>query len=199
MNVSTTVKRRVAGGIAACGGLVIVGSMVILLTGWAPSISAAFASPRSAIGDEAVVHAEKSIGDSAAEADAPAPTPVTTSVPTSVPTDSPMTVVDVAPIEMSAEERANRVIWVAQQDLIVTCMANAGFTYVYVPYGGRADCHLPSSQSDSFPEWKTMTVDQQNAAFDALWGPRPGPAVYSWNTAGCIGYAVHETGMDGQN
>jgi hypothetical protein len=89
-------------------------------------------------------------------------------------------------------------IWLAQRSITAHCMQQKGLEYRYtapwlVPPGVTREQRLAELQ----PQPGT-------AEFEALYGvPEFGPddpAVapeYRWEDAGCVGYAVHVTGMDG--
>ena len=82
-----------------------------------------------------------------------------------------------------ADDPQNSAIWERQQWITKQCMAKRGFLY---------DPILETIDVTS------LTLAQQKAMAVALGGPRT-DAPYNWRTAGCVGLAVHLTGMDGKD
>ncbi|QEO15052.1 hypothetical protein FLP10_11975 [Agromyces intestinalis] len=85
------------------------------------------------------------------------------------------------------DDPANTEIWLTQQGIIADCMLEAGFTYTFTPYWLRVE-------GDWGTGWAGYT-DEFKLALDGA-PDRPLGDDYDWTTAGCIGYAVHVTGMD---
>ena len=87
------------------------------------------------------------------------------------------------------EQRA----WLAFQDIVGECMADAGQQYLYWEWwnpGPDTSNRLQAMPAD-------LTTDEAVAWEFALNGDSPGGDAYRWQDAGCWGYAVHVT--DGKN
>jgi hypothetical protein len=86
-----------------------------------------------------------------------------------------------------------RETWLAHQDLVRSCMAEAGFEYLYFEWWNpvyRTDPERDPAQPEGLDE-------EQSAAWGrALGGDAGLGADYRWEDAGCWGYAVHASGND---
>ena len=79
----------------------------------------------------------------------------------------------------------NARIWVQQQGIIADCMAEQGYHYTFTLSWER-DGSLPAPYVEpGTTEWYALYGSPDNVG-DA----------YRWQDAGCVGYAVHVTGMD---
>ncbi|MFD2756919.1 hypothetical protein [Gulosibacter faecalis] len=97
-----------------------------------------------------------------------------------------------------ADENGLVDVWDLQQYYLAHCMAEAGFEWRWT-YGDESYSELGDA---IWPEGYVIpgTWDDPTPGFqEALWGENDfddESYVYSWDTAGCDGYAVHVTGMD---
>ena len=86
----------------------------------------------------------------------------------------------------TAEERR---VWLAFQQIVRECMADAGQEYLDWEWwnpGPDTSNHFRAMPSD-------LTADEAVAWEFALNGDSPGGDAYRWQDAGCWGYAVHVT------
>lgn len=94
-------------------------------------------------------------------------------------------------------ELGNSEVWLEQQGIIADCMLDQGYEYHFtaywlIPSGWLRDNGLFDENVDG---------DITSPKGVALYGP-PDQGLgedYDWRTAGCVGYAVHVTGMDDAN
>ncbi|BDZ65065.1 hypothetical protein [Agromyces mangrovi Wang et al. 2018] len=92
------------------------------------------------------------------------------------------------PADWPASELEGAEIWLAQQGITADCMLEQGFAYEFTPSWLRTQ-FSPTA-------WPAYS-DEYDLA---LWGPNlASGADYDWRNAGCVGYAVHVTGMDDAN
>lgn len=80
-----------------------------------------------------------------------------------------------------------------QNFITAKCMADQGYDYVFALDWERTDAD--KARANSFNEGPV----EGTLEYEALWGTTERGAAYRWEDAGCNGYAVHMTGMDGQN
>jgi hypothetical protein len=93
---------------------------------------------------------------------------------------------------------ANTEIWLTQQSIIADCMQEKGLEYRYTGYWLVPPGVTWEQRQHALDEAQAGTAE-----FEALHGvsefgpddPDVAPE-YSWEDAGCVGYAVHVTGMD---
>jgi len=90
----------------------------------------------------------------------------------------------------TAEEQRT---WLAFQDIVRECMADAGQQYLYWEWWNPGPD--TSNRFQGMPA--DLTADEQVAWEFALHGDSPGGDAYRWQDAGCWGSAVHVT--DGKN
>ncbi|GAA1798525.1 hypothetical protein [Agromyces neolithicus] len=80
--------------------------------------------------------------------------------------------------------------WLAFQQIVRECMADAGHEYLYWEWWNAS-----SAKSNRFPPLPAdLTGDEYSAWQFALYGDSPLGDDYDWQRAGCWGYAVHLTG-----
>ncbi|MBD8518624.1 hypothetical protein IFU11_16895 [Plantibacter sp. CFBP 8804] len=84
-------------------------------------------------------------------------------------------------------------VWIDQQFIIAKCMADLGFDYVFVLDWERTPSDRENGKQNEGPHVDTPEWE----ALQGTWVESGGE--YRWEDAGCNGYAVHLTGMDGQN
>jgi len=85
---------------------------------------------------------------------------------------------------------AEREAWLEFQQLVRTCMAEAGHQYLYWEWWNPGP-----DTSNRFPAMPADLTPDEFAAWElALHGDAMGGKKYRWQDAGCWGYAVHETG-----
>ncbi len=99
------------------------------------------------------------------------------------------------PAEWPESELANAEVWLEQKGIIGDCMAEQGYEYLFTPWwlvppGER----LPTYPENSGGDFRSPAGIALNGEPDRGLGDD-----YDWRTAGCIGYAVHVTGMDNAN
>ena len=89
-------------------------------------------------------------------------------------------------------------IWLAQQGIVADCMQEKGLEYLYTaPWLVPPDVTWPQRMA------ALEVAEARTPEFEALHGvaefgpddPEVAPE-YRWEDAGCVGYAVHVTGMD---
>lgn len=90
--------------------------------------------------------------------------------------------------------------WLAFQDLVRACMAEAGQEYLYWEWW-NPDYQAPFDPAHPEPVTPAAQPDGLTEAEKAAWtlaldGNAGGGAAYRWEDAGCWGRAVHEAGND---
>lgn len=188
-------KRLLSLALAFVGVVLVGAAAAIYLTGLldtAPTSSSAVADPVGTPSQNLVVGAN---GE-----DTP---------PTSTATESPEPIEDASELDVSAgpriytvadersdvvipgsitgAERANAEIWVDQQFITATCMAEQGYPYEFMMWWERG-----SDPKGLVRLNQSYGADEQLA----LWGDTGAGADYHWEDAGCVGYSVHVTGQD---
>ncbi|WP_438854209.1 hypothetical protein [Agromyces sp. M3QZ16-3] len=107
---------------------------------------------------------------------------------------------DIATIPRPVDDSdpAHTEIWLTQQGIIADCMLEQGFDYVFTAYW-----LVPSDPAAQRAMIGLGNARPGTVEFEALYGvPEFGPddpdvaPAYRWEDAGCVGYAVHVTGMD---
>lgn len=97
------------------------------------------------------------------------------------------------PADWAADQLANAEVWLEQQGIIADCMLDQGFDFSFTPFWLFPPGYTPGLQN--------IDGDLGSAKGVALYGPldQGSGADYDWRNAGCVGYAVHVTGMDDAN
>jgi hypothetical protein len=97
-----------------------------------------------------------------------------------------------APSDWPASELANAEVWLKQQAIIADCMLEQGYAYGFTPYWLLGEGEFPDTHLEN------IDGDMESAKAVALFGPLDQGLGddYDWRNAGCVGYAVHVTGMD---
>lgn len=175
-----------------------IGILSVLLAGGA----LAFGVPTSLAvppptGDSRNIDLPESLTATPPDARSPATTAVAPSTP-AVEAGSPR--FDVAtdintipiPADFPPSEVNNAKLWLTQQALVARCMDDQGFHFTYTPWWLRDVTAPPGPAEGEGPG---------TAFWLALWGEddQPFGDDYDWTEAGCVGYAVHATGMDGMH
>ncbi|PJJ72910.1 hypothetical protein CLV46_2489 [Diaminobutyricimonas aerilata] len=88
----------------------------------------------------------------------------------------------------------NTAIGALQDRIITACMTASGFDYLAYLAATAGDGETGAAAMD---QWIRSGVDP-TAFFAALYGEQTDEP-YDWTRAGCVGYAVHITGMDDQH
>ena len=80
--------------------------------------------------------------------------------------------------------------WLAFQQIVRECMADAGQTYLYWEWWNQG-----ADSSNRFPAMPADLTPEEFVAWElALHGDAGTGDAYRWQDAGCWGYAVHVTG-----
>lgn len=108
--------------------------------------------------------------------------------------DTDLATIPRMPADSPTSEKENGEIWLLQQQITAICMRDKGYDYIFTPYWLYPPGYVPRGTEN----WDG---DRRSPKGIALMGDPANDDVYGWDwtTAGCSGYAVHETGMDGVN
>ena len=139
------------------------------------------------------------------EPETPTPTPIPTPTPSPAPDPDSTPIPDAddsadqlapggptpgAPAPDAPPSAAEQEAWLAFQQIVRECMADAGQEYLYWEWWNPGP-----DDSNRFPAMPADLTADEAAAWDlALYGQRAGGDAYRWEDAGCWGYAVHVTG-----
>ena len=174
-----------------------IGFLSVLLAGGALAfgVPTSLAAPPPTGDSRSVDLPESLTAAPSPDASSPATPTVTPSTPADVaasPTFDVATDIDTIPIpaDFPPEEVANARIWLMQQSIVARCMDKEGFHFTYTTWWLR---------DPAGPVGPAAGEGPGTAFWLALWGrdDQPFGDDYDWIQAGCQGYAVHATGMDG--
>ena len=101
---------------------------------------------------------------------------------------------DTYPPDTLIPDDLNAAIGAVQDRIITACMTAYGFDYPAYLAATAGDGGTGAAEME---EWIRSGVDS-TAFFAALYGEQTDEP-YDWTRAGCVGYAVHITGMDDQH
>jgi hypothetical protein len=205
-------RHKLALAIAALGILAVCGAVVMFASGWFSVLGDREDSSEfqlAAAGDEAAiarptaapVAADDAAGATEAAADDAAAVPDAAGTPEAAAVDEPATDprllgadTDPAAVQfpdsLVGDELANARSWIQTQVITAQCMREQGFEYTFMPWWAR-------EKGDPMVSWsQALPADRRQAGELALYGDTGAGADYSWDDAGCWGYAVHVMGND---